>query len=63
MKVRDIIKKYRLCSNADVFIQADGATFFQMTEEQLKEMNPETIMDATVTSIDVIDNVLTIHVR
>ena len=61
MKVKDILKKYRMCSNADVFLQA-GEELKQLTDDEIRELYPEILMDETVRSIDVIDNVLTIYI-
>ena len=63
MKVKDIIKKYRLASNADVFIEHSDGAIAKLNRQDIKDVSPEFLMNATVNSIDVIDNVLTIHIR
>lgn len=62
MKVKDFLKKYRMCSNSDVFLQKNGE-FTQLSANQMKNLEPEVLMNATVNSFDVIDNVMTIHIR
>ena len=63
MKVKDIIKKYRLASNADVFIEHSDGSTAKLNRRDIKDVSPEFLMNATVNSIDIIDNVLTIHIR
>lgn len=63
MKVRDFLKKYRMCSNADIFLQTSDGEFAQLKHEEIKELNPEVLMSATINSFDIVDNVLTIHIR
>lgn len=63
MKVRVFLKKYRLCSNADVFLQTPDGEFAKLESEEIKELNPEALMNATVNSFDIIDNILTVHIR
>lgn len=62
MKVKEIIKKYRLCSNADVFVEAiKNQSVLQLTQTQMDKLEPEYLMDMRVNSFDVVDNVLTIY--
>ncbi|MGN6715424.1 hypothetical protein [Anaerocolumna jejuensis] len=63
MKVIDIVGKYRMCSNSDVFVQY-GSTgdMLELTKANLKGLTPDSVMMMKVNGFDVIDNVLTIHV-
>lgn len=64
MKVIDLLKKFRLCSNADVFLESvPGGEFCQLKEDEIRELRPSAFMEMTVQSFDVIDNVLTIYAR
>lgn len=62
MKVKDLLKKYRMCSNADVFLQT-GGELQKLSQKEISELAPERLMTATVRSFDVIDNVITIYIR
>ncbi len=62
MKVKDFLKKYRMCSNSDVFLQKNSE-LMQLSANQIKNLEPDVLMSATVNSFDVIDNVMTIHIR
>lgn len=62
MKVKDFLKKYRMCSNADVFLQM-GEELKELSSDEIRELEPEVFMNTTVNSFDVIDNVLTIYIR
>lgn len=63
MKVKDFLKKYRMCSNADVYLQTTDGEFAKLEREEIEELKPEVLMNATVNAFDVIDNVLTVHIR
>lgn len=63
MKVKDFLKKYRMCSNSDVFLQTKDGEFAQLSTKEIENLEPEALMSATVNSFDVIDNVMTIHIR
>lgn len=63
MKVKDFIKKFRLCSNADIFLQTPDGAFAQLRKEEIKNIKPETLMSATINSFDIIDNVITIYIK
>ncbi|SPF54733.1 hypothetical protein SBF1_7920001 [Candidatus Desulfosporosinus infrequens] len=61
MKVKDIVKKYRIISNASVIIQAvKTGDMIELTEQQLKDAGPDYVMQMKINSIEIIDNVLTI---
>lgn len=62
MKVGDLLKKYRMCSNSDVFLECvpDGE-WCKLQREEVKDLRPDSLMDMTVQSFSVIDNVLTIY--
>ena len=47
MKVGDFLKKYKMCSN--------------LNNGEVKELRPDRLMDMTVQSFSIIDNVLTIY--
>ena len=63
MKVKDILSKYRMCSNADVFLQTPDGNFCKLSRDEIQELRPEVLMRATVNSLEFIDNVLTIHLK
>lgn len=63
MKVRDFLKKYRMCSNADVFLQTTDGEFAKLDHNKIKNLEPEALMNSTVNTFDVIDNVLTLYIR
>ena len=63
MKVKDFIKKYNMCSNADVFLQTSDGEFAKLNQQEIKDLEPEILMNSTVNTFDIIDNVLTIHIR
>ena len=61
MRVKEIVKKYRMISNASVIIQAvKTGDMIELTKQQLKDAEPEYVMQMKVNSIEIIDNVLTI---
>lgn len=62
MKVGDFLKKYKMCSNAEVFIESvpDGE-WSKLNNGEVKELRPDRLMDMTVQSFSIIDNVLTIY--
>lgn len=64
MKVIDLLKKYRMSSNSDVFLESvpDG-DFCQLKEDEIRELRPHVFMEMTVQSFEVIDNVLTIYAK
>lgn len=68
MKVKDLIGRYRCCSNASVVIQTSGETISELTPSDVKNNRyetiiPETIMNSTVGTFQIMDNVLTIHIK
>lgn len=63
MKVRDFLKKYRMCSNADVFLQTSDGEFAKLERNEIENLTPEVLMNSTVNTFDIIDNVLTLHIR
>ncbi len=62
MKVGDFLKKYLMCSNSEVFLKSvpDGE-WCKLDENEVKELRPNRLMDMTVQSFSIIDNVLTIY--
>ena len=62
MKVGDFLKKYKMCSNAEGFIESvpDGE-WSKLNNGEVKELRPDRLMDMTVQSFSIIDNVLTIY--
>lgn len=62
MKVGDFLKKYRMCSNSEVFLESvpDGE-WCKLDNDELKELRPDRLMDMTVQSFSIINNVLTIY--
>lgn len=63
MKVRDFFKKYRMCSNADVFLQSTSSgEFTKLDKQSILHLEPETLMAETMKSFDIIDNVITIYI-
>ncbi len=63
MKVKDLIKKYNMCSNADIFLQTPNGEISKLERDEVQNIQPELLMNSTVNSFDIIDNVLTIHIR
>lgn len=62
MKVGDFLKKYKMCSNAEVFLESvPGGEWCKLDNDELKELRPDRLMDMTVQSFSIIDNVLTIY--
>lgn len=51
-----------MCSNSDVFLECvpDGE-WCKLQREEVKDLRPDSLMDMTVQSFSVIDNVLTIY--
>ena len=62
MKVGDFLKKYKMCSNSEVFLESvpDGE-WCKLDNDELKELRPDRLMDMTVRSFSIIDTVLTIY--
>ena len=63
MKVKEFIKKFRLCSNADMVLQTPDGVFAKLEKEEIKNIQPEALMSATINSFDIIDNVITIYIK
>jgi hypothetical protein len=62
MKVKEIIKKLRLCSNASVIVEGvKYGSVVELKESDLRNMEPEYIMEMKVNSMDIVDNILTIY--
>lgn len=62
MKIKAILKKYKLSSNSSVIIQeVKSGDMVELTESNLRNLEPQYIMDMKVNSIDIVDNVLTIY--
>lgn len=63
MKVKEIVKKYRVVSNASVIIQAvKTGDMIELTKQQIKyDEVPEYAMQMKVNSFEIIDNILTIY--
>lgn len=62
MKVGDFLKKYWMCSNAEVFIESVPAgDLSKLKQDEVSDLRPIVLMDMTVQSFSVIDNVLTIY--
>lgn len=63
MKVKDFLKKYRMCSNTDVFLQSTSSgEFTKLDKQSILHLEPEALMTETLKSFDIIDNVLTIYI-
>lgn len=64
MKVRDLILKYRMCSNATMCLTVlpIGTTAFVRGEE-LRDPPKDGVFGLTLQSFDVIDNVVTIYAK
>lgn len=62
MKVKEIIKKLKMSSNASVIIQeVKAGSLVELTCEQTKDVEPQYAMNMKVNSFDIVDNVLTIY--
>ncbi len=62
MKVKDIVKKYRLSSNSSVIIQeVNSGDIVELTKTKIRDLEPQYIMNMTVNGFEVIDNVLKIY--
>ena len=74
MKVKEIVKKFRMASNAEVFVKCDicgdviymekavkTGDLIEITRQQLENIEPQYVMDMRVNSFDIIDNILTIY--
>lgn len=46
-----------------MFIEHSDGAIAKLNRQDIKDISPEFLMNATVNSIDIIDNVLTIHIR
>lgn len=65
MKVRDLLKKYRTCATAPVRLTVvpTGSSAL-LRKEDIRELPKEMeILNFTVQSFDVIDNVMTIYAK
>ncbi|MBS5955509.1 MAG: hypothetical protein KIC73_01205 [Clostridiales bacterium] len=65
MKVKNVLKKFMPArSNCAVFIQ-DGlfGDLTELSKDDLKNLTTDFIMDLSVSSLTVIDNVFTVHVN
>lgn len=62
MKVREFIKKYRLCSNAEIILQTHDGNITKLSDEEIKDIQPEVLMSATINSFSILDNVVTIYI-
>ena len=62
MKVKDFLKKRRMAGNETVIVQnVRTQDLIELNRQQLKELEPEYIMNMTLNSFDIIDNVLTVY--
>lgn len=62
MKVGDFLKKYQMCSNAEVFIESvPTGEWSKLKQDEVRDLRPIALMDMTMQSFSVIDNVLTIY--
>jgi len=64
MKVKEMIKKYKMSGNATVFVQ-HGITgdLVELTQSELRNAEPEFIMGMKLNTFDITDNVLTLYVE
>lgn len=63
MKVKEMVKKFiPVRSNCDVFVQ-DGlfGDLIELTKKDIKDLTPDFVMNMTVYSFTITDNVFTIH--
>jgi len=63
MKVRDILGKFTISSNASVHVKCGSVLISSLSKQEIFDLKPDRIMDATVNSFNIIDNVMTIYVR
>lgn len=64
MKIIDFLKKYKMDSNADIFIESvSEPVFCKLEQHEVEQLEPEFIMNMTIKAIEVIDNVLTLYTK
>lgn len=64
MKVKEVIKKLSLSSNASIIVQGvKYGSIIELKANELRNIEPEYIMNMRVNSFDIIDNVLTIYAQ
>lgn len=63
MKVKELLKKYRMGSNADVFLQSSNGKFAKLERNEIENLIPEVLMDSAINTFEIIDNVLTIYIK
>lgn len=64
MKVKDFLKKYRMCSNADVLLQsAKSSKFTPLDKQDILHLEPGALMEETLNSFEIIDNVMIIYIK